>query len=162
MALNVVRVEPTDLDPVVEIIEDARQWLLSRGINQWPKPMTKDWLANITRGHEVYLASADGVDVATVTIQWSDEQIWGEMPDNAGYIHQLAVRDRFHGRQTGLQLLGWAEKRIGSLNKRFARLDCWSENTKLCVYYENAGYVLRRGTTRYGRSFNLYEKEIGS
>jgi ribosomal protein S18 acetylase RimI-like enzyme len=160
VALNVVRVEPADLDAVVEIIEDARRWLLSRGINQWPKPMTKRWLAEITHGHEVYLASLDGINVATVTIQWSDEQIWGEMQDNAGYIHQLAVRDHFHGRRTGLQLLGWAEKRIASRNKWCARLDCWSENAKLCAYYENAGYTFQRVTTRYGRSFNLYEKEI--
>lgn len=103
----------------------------------------------------------DGRTIGTVTIQWSDEEIWGKMPNDAGYIHQMAIRRDFKGKRLGLELLAWAEKHIGSQGKRFARLDCWSENPKLSAYYEKAGYVFqRRFVTKHGWSLNLYEKEI--
>lgn len=99
--------------------------------------------------------------MGTVTIQWSDEEIWGQMPEDAGYIHQMVIRRAFAGQELGLKLLGWAEKRVASRGKQFARLDCWSENPKLCAYYEQAGYILRRVVaTQYSWSLNLYEKEI--
>jgi ribosomal protein S18 acetylase RimI-like enzyme len=153
MSLTVVKAALTDVVQVQGLLEGARQWLLSKGINQWPYPITNDWLAKRISEREVYLASASGLNVGTVTIQWSDEEIWGEMPDDAGYIHQIAIRRDFGGRGLGLELLGWAETRIASQNKQFARLDCWSENPKLCAYYANAGYVIQRTvTTKYGWS----------
>jgi ribosomal protein S18 acetylase RimI-like enzyme len=111
--------------------------------------------------HEVYLASVNGLTIGTVTIQWSDEEIWGVMPDDAGYIHQMAIRRDFKGQGLGLELLVWAEKRIASQHKQFARLDCWSENPKLCAYYETAAYAFqRRVATKHGWSLNLYQKEL--
>lgn len=161
MNFEVIRAQLSDINEVQAILEGARQWLLSKGINQWPYPIAKDWLAKRISEHEVYLASVNGITIGTVTIQWSDEETWGEMPDDAGYIHQIAIRRDFKGNGLGMGLLGWAEKRIASQNKQFARLDCWSENPKLCAYYENAGYIFQRlVATKYGWSVNLYEKEI--
>lgn len=161
MSLNIVRAELTDIDEVHAILEGARQWLLSKGIHQWPYPFPKDWLAKRLSEHEIYLASVNGLHIGTVTIQWADEETWGEMPDDAGYIHQLAIRRDFGGQGLGLQLLRWADTRIASQQKQFARLDCWSTNPKLCAYYENAGYIFQRRAVHPQRlRLNLYQKEI--
>lgn len=161
MTLKVVRADPTDVEEIQFLLEGTRQWLLSKGINQYLYPFTRDWLTKRISKHEVYLVSVSGLTLGTVTIQWSDEAIWGKMPDDAGYIHQMAIRRDLKGHGLGLELLDWAEKRIASQHKRFARLDCWSENPKLCAYYDSAGYVFQRMvTTKYGRSLNLYQKEV--
>lgn len=110
-------------------------------------------------GARSLLASVNGITIGTVIIQWSDEEIWGKLPANAGYIHQIAIRWNFAGQGLGSELLRWAERHIASEGKQFARLDCWSENPKLCAYYENAGYVFQRTvTTKYGWSLNLYKR----
>ena len=133
----------------------------SKGINRWPYPWATDWLAKRISEHEVYLASVSGIIVGTVVVQWSDKGIWDDMPNNAGYIHQMAVRRNFAGQGLRSELLRWAEKHIASENKQLARLNCWSDNPKLCAYYEKAGYIFQRTvTTKYGWSLNLYEKEI--
>ncbi len=145
MQFDVVRAQLSELDEVIAILEGARQWLLSRGIeHQWVHPFPKDWLAKQIQIHEVYLASKKDVTVGTLTIQHSDKETWGEMSDDAGYIHQMAIRREYKGKGLGLQLLHWAEQRIISYGKKYIRLDCGSKNAKLCAYYEKAGYVFQR------------------
>jgi len=161
MSFEVVRAQPADVEEVRTILEGARQWLLSKGINQWIYPFAKTWLARRIEEHEVYLASWSGVFIGTLTIQWSDREIWGEMPDAAGYIHQMAVREEFRGKGLGLQLLRWGEERIASHGKQYVRLDCLADNSKLSAYYEQAGYIFqRRAAHPQGMLLNLYEKKF--
>jgi ribosomal protein S18 acetylase RimI-like enzyme len=161
MSFEVVRSQTADVEKVRAILEEAREWLVSKGINQWPYPWTKHWLTDKISKHELYLAMEDGSAIATVTIQWSDEETWGKMSDDAGYIHQLAIRRGYEGKGLGLELLRWTEGRIASCDKNFARLDCWAENPKLCSYYETAGYRYQRTIrTKYDWSLKLYQKEL--
>ena len=158
--LHIARAQPADLDAVDKLREEASQWLLSRGIDQWPHPWTVERLAATAAKHKLYLALLNGRSAGTFTIQWSDEEIWGEMPDDAGYIHRLIVARDFKGRGFGRELLRYAEQQIRAKGNRFARLDCRSDNPKLCAYYENVGYVYQRSAeTRWGL-LNLYEKAL--
>jgi ribosomal protein S18 acetylase RimI-like enzyme len=160
MSFDVARAQLADVEKVRAILEEAREWLVSKGIDQWPYPWTKDWLADKISQHDVYLAVENGSVIGTVTIQWSDRETWGEMPDDAGYIHHVTTHREHARRGLGLELLRWAERRIESCDKKYSRLDCWSENPKLCSYYEAAGYQYQRTVaTRYG-PVSLYQKEL--
>ncbi len=54
MQFDVVRAQLSELDEVIAILEGARQWILSRGIeHQWAHPFPKDWLAKQIQIHEV-------------------------------------------------------------------------------------------------------------
>lgn len=53
----------------------------------------------------------DGEAIGTVMLQWSDEEIWGTMADDAGYVHGLRIRRRAAGLGLGRALLRWAEPR---------------------------------------------------
>ena len=109
--LEVVRAEPSDLDSVVSILEEVAQWIITKGIDQWPATLPGHWrqrIAESIQRKEVYLARLDGEPVGTLTLQWSDELVWGNVPDDAGYVHKLAIRRAVAGRGLGHYLLGWA------------------------------------------------------
>ena len=161
--IEVVRADASDLDTVLSILEEAARWLASRGIDQWgPGSSPRDRvLARIKRG-EVYLAVQHGKPVGNIVLQWSDEETWGDVPDDAGYVHGLAIRRGAAGRGLGLKLLRWAERRAAAAGKRYLRLDCAAGNRALNGYYERAGFSHRGQTSVFGLEVSLFEKEIGA
>jgi len=151
---------PEDAETVAGIMEEAARWLASRGVDQW---QMGDWLRpllaeRIGRG-EVYLVWLGDQPVATLTLQWSDEQTWGAVRDDAGYVHSFAVRRAYGGQGIGLALLGWAERTAAAAGKTYLRLDCMARNGALRSYYERAGFVLRDDLPHDVWSA-LYEKRV--
>lgn len=45
----------------------------------------------------MYLARLAGRTFGTFALQWSDEEVWGDVPEDAGYVQGLAVRRDFAG-----------------------------------------------------------------
>ena len=159
--LKVRRANTADLDVVLSILEDAARWLVFKGIEGWrPGSFSRRRIAaRIERG-EMYLAELAGRAVGTFALQWSDEETWGRVPDDAGYVHGLAVCRDFAGKGLGRELLGWAENRAAASGKRYLRLDCVAENTALNEYYERAGFSHRGRVSVRGLVVSLYEKEV--
>jgi len=140
--IEVRQAQPADFEAVMAILEEASQWLLSKSIHQWPAgAFPKTYVANAIERGEFYLARQNGQAAGTIKLQWSDKLIWGDQPDDAGYVHHLAIRRAFAGHQLGRQLLHWAEGQVAAADKQYLRLDCWGENVKLKQYYERAGYL---------------------
>ena len=141
--LTVRRAGPEDVETVAALLEDAAAWILARGIRQWPARFPRRFVAAAIRDHEVYLALDGPQAVGTFTIQWADEPVWGRRPDDAGYVHRLAVRRDRAGQGLGRWLLARAEERIRAAGRRYLRLDCMAANAGLRRYYESAGFVGR-------------------
>jgi GNAT superfamily N-acetyltransferase len=157
---SITRAHPDDLETVASILEESAAWLQTRGIDQW---RMGDWLRpllakRIAQG-EVYLARCEGAAVATLTLQWSDAETWGPMPDDAGYVHSLAVRRAYAGHCLGRALLAWAERQVADAGRAFLRLDCMARNAALRTYYERAGFAERRDIPTDAWSA-LYEKPV--
>ncbi len=149
---------------MLDILEEAARWLTSKGIDQW-RPGTflgarrQSVAEQVDRG-EVYLAKLDGQAIATLALQWSDKMFWGDVPDDAGYVHRLAIRRAYAGMGLGHQLLEWAERKVASAGKRYLRLDCMAENPGLNEYYKKAGFHYRGEVHGKGWSASLYEKKV--
>jgi GNAT superfamily N-acetyltransferase len=157
---TVARARPDDAETVANLLEEAAAWLHARGIDQWHMG---DWLrpllaARIAQG-EVHLARHEGEPAATLTLQWSDGETWGPMPDDAGYIHGFAVRRAYAGQGLGRALLAWAERQVADTGRSFLRLDCMARNLALRAYYERVGFVERRDIPTDDWSA-LYEKRV--
>lgn len=159
--LDVRKASAADQDAVLCILEDAARWLVRMGIEGWsPGSFSRGRiLERIERG-EMYIAELDGQPVGTFALQWSDEETWGSTPDDAGYVHGLAVRRDFAGRGLGSELLGRAERMAAESGKRYLRLDCVAENTALNAYYERAGFRHRGRVPVRGLDVSLYEREV--
>src|SRR3954447_9494455 len=91
--LHVMRARLDDLDTVLALLEDARRWLMYKGFGaQWPHAHPGGVFAErIDRG-EQYIARYKEPIVGVFSLMWSDAEVWGYVPDDAGYVHALAVR----------------------------------------------------------------------
>lgn len=130
-----------DAESVLGLLSDATAWLLERGIDQWhPGQWRAESIASAIARGETHLMYAQDRAIATISLQWTDEQMWPGAAEDAGYMHRLAVARTDHGKEVGRMLLTWAEWTIAKRPRRFARLDCTCENPVLRRYYEDAGY----------------------
>jgi len=89
--LDIEKVTVDDLDTVFSILLDAVQWLRQKGLKAWDPSSLKKTLLLSIEADEVYLAKLNQQPVGTITVQWLDPALWGERPNDAGYIHKLAV-----------------------------------------------------------------------
>lgn len=166
MQLIIVQAQPSELETVLDILEEAAQWLTAKGIDQWPPGAFRNGhrrlqsLVDHLNQGEVYLAEVDGEAIGTIRLQWSDKPTWGDMPDDAGYVHSLAIRRAFAGKGVGRQLLQWAENTVAARGKQYLRLDCMTENQALNRYYQQAGFTHLRNIEGNGWKASLYEKKV--
>lgn len=161
--LEVREALPADLDAVLSILEDAARWLVRRGIEGWkPGSFSRRRISDRIEGGEMYLAEISGRAVGTFALQWSDEETWGNVPDDAGYVHGLAVRWDFAGRGLGRELLRWAENEASLAGKTYLRLDCVAGNTRLNEYYVRANFDYKGSVLVKGLAVSLYEREVGA
>jgi GNAT superfamily N-acetyltransferase len=172
--LQVNRATAPDFDAVYAIIAEAAAWLQSRDISQWNWFLTdpgKDLVRHRIETAETYLVlDPRAQPLATFTLQWDDEMIWGPRGKDgtAGYVHGLAVRRRAAGIGLGLKMLEWSSNLISRKSRRLLRLDCMAKNEFLCNYYRRAGFTDagRNDALSIGASqqlfIQLFEKPIDS
>ncbi|SDS57145.1 GNAT family N-acetyltransferase [Actinopolymorpha singaporensis] len=140
-----------DLPVVFALLNDAAEWLASRGIDQWPAKFERDneWRAQriekyVANGY-VYIASDDRGYVATVTISpHADPDFaggWPDGPDNALYVYRMATMRRAAGQGLGERMLAWAGDRAARSGRPWLRLDVHRDNHELQRYYERLGFI---------------------
>ncbi len=160
--LEVRQARSADLDTVLSILEDAARWMVRQRHSGWtPGSFSRRRIAEIIGCGEMYLALLAGQAVGTFALQWSDEETWGRVPDNAGYIHGLAILRNSAGRGLGRELLSWTENRVFRSGRKYLRLDCTAGNEALNEYYVRVGFDYRGRVTVRGLSVSLYEKRVG-
>lgn len=142
------RAQAQDLDDVAEVLAEAAVWLGSQGLDQWQYPVRREQVAeSISRG-ECYIATSGqngrGSEVlATITVDdHADPEFWSpeDGPDEALYVHRLAVRRSAAGRELGAYLLDWAGGHAYAAGKKWLRLDAWRSNPGLLDYYAQRGW----------------------
>ena len=127
----------------------------------WPEEFPRGPYEESIAAGEVYLLRRGGAPVGMLLLQWSDRELWGDVPEDAGYVHKLAVRRAYAGEGLGREMLRWAEGEAAAAGKRYLRLDCMADNPPLRAYYERAGFEPRGVVYGAGWSACLYEKRVG-
>jgi len=158
--LTVNLATPAESNTVIEILGDAVRWLESRGLPTWSPDVLADVMPAAVRRGEVYIARLGDQPVGTVSIQWSDPIYWGERPNDAGYIHKLAITRTAAGQHVGAQLVDWSERFIVEQGRLYARLDCHAANPTINRFYQAAGYEARGTVAVNNLVLNLYEKRL--
>src|SRR3989441_12518982 len=105
--VRIVRAQQGDLDSVLEILEEASRWLSSKGLEtRWrPSPTFRETIKNnIERGNVYVVKDVEGT-VGTITLQWSDNKFWGDLPPDSGYVHKLAIKRSHGGKRLGPRML---------------------------------------------------------
>ncbi len=154
----------TEADAAVagSILDEASRWMATLGYRHWPVPFPADELAERIERGELYVVDVDGDTAATLTLLWDDRSFWGERPPDAAYIHKLAVRRAFAGRDLGRAIVEWADHEAAAAGRRYLRLDCLRDNPGIRGYYEGLGFEHRGDRDDELRGFvvALYERPV--
>jgi GNAT superfamily N-acetyltransferase len=163
-SILVRRAAPVEIDDVTSILSEAAEWLMERGIEQWPNPFPIELVVPSLEQGRTFLALSDGVVAGTITLLDS-YSYWPDSPPDALYVRRVAIRRPFVG--LGRFLMYWAERQALRRNKDYLRLDCYSGNESLRRYYESLGFefcgeieVAMSGGLPYKCA--LYEKRVSA
>ena len=154
---------PGEVEIVLALLNEAADWLRSKGIDQWQSRYFNRMLIleGIGKG-EVYLARLDDQVVGTITVQWSDPLWWPDAPMDAAYFHRLAVKRDYAAKGLGRCMIEWAENRAKASGKSYLRLNCMFENPRIRRYYESLGFLYRGDASLNDVNVHcaLYEKRL--
>jgi GNAT superfamily N-acetyltransferase len=157
----------SELRAAAEILDEAASWMAARGFMGWrpgsfrrPGTFERRALVSAFGSGDLYVAWEAERAVATVTLLWEDPLYWPGAPEDAGYVHRLAVRRTAAGRGVGRMVLGWAEEQARARGKQHLRLDCAADDPGIRAYYERARFVHQREVRVRGVDMSLYQKEI--
>ncbi|WP_369077097.1 GNAT family N-acetyltransferase [Paractinoplanes maris] len=155
-----------DFEALVGLREEARQWLIHKGTDQWqPKTTGRLSLDQVRSGIARSIAQGtcyvalDGEDlVGTITVdKFADPEFWtdDDNPNDALYAHRMIVGRHFAGKGIGAQMLDYASKLAPAAGKRWLRLDAWRTNDALHRYYTGVGFD-------HVRTVNLHHRGSGA
>jgi len=146
--LTLRRAAVDDLGVVIQLIEEAAEWLRSRGTGQWARPWPNRAerdsriLAALSQG-KTWIGWDDSVPAAMITADPEEDPYW---PDDLRreptvYVHRQVVRRPYKGVGLGAALLDWA----GGTAQRdhgaeWIRVSAWTTNTRLHDYYRGQGF----------------------
>ncbi len=141
-ALSIDLARHNEAAQISRVLGDATIRKVTYGDMSWgSEGWSEDDSSELISRSPTYAVRLDGEIVGTVGLQWEDASIWGDQPPVAGYIHRLAIKDGFHGLGLGEQVLNWAQAEAAKKGRSLLRLDCSTDNPKLCAYYEKLGFV---------------------
>ncbi|MDA9774107.1 GNAT family N-acetyltransferase [Saprospiraceae bacterium] len=145
--LDFKRIDTSDMEIVLTILEAAAMGLKSKGIDQWsywldPPESKKKWLLDGLTNKEFYFLKQADETLGMIRILESDELYWGKQNEAALYIHSLVVQAEFKGRGLGVKAMLKVEEIAREKKINFLRLDCVSENQDLCNYYIQQGFKI--------------------
>ena len=130
-----------DYQGISEILDEACRWLAEQGIRQWTAPFGEDYIRHKIAGREFHVITLAGQPVGVFRLLWSDAVFWGDVPDDAAYIHTLAVRRAYAGQGIGQRAIEWASGRARQQSRKYLRLDCMAGSQPLKSYYERLGFT---------------------
>ena len=137
-------IQPATLDDcgsVSDILLEAASWLAQRGISMWREDeVVASRIREDVAAGLFFLATVASEPVGTLKFQLSDPLFWPDVPDDAAYVHRLAVRRRLAGGTLSAALLRWAAERAAASGRRFLRLDCEASRPRLRAVYERFGF----------------------
>ncbi|MGH9241407.1 MAG: GNAT family N-acetyltransferase [Vicinamibacterales bacterium] len=134
------RLQQSEVDAAVAILDAAAEWLLARGIRQWTTTYPRELYQRAQEhGENFGLFDRDRV-IAIVTVTTAPPEWEAELRgQHARWITKLAVAADCHGRGLGRRL---AEEMLDHLRREGAPsawLDC--RNGPLVAFYESLGFV---------------------
>jgi ribosomal protein S18 acetylase RimI-like enzyme len=144
---------PDDIPKIIGLIDQAAEWLTTKGTDQWAKP----WPSLQERDRRVRRGVVDGFTwlvedhdalVGTASCRPdSHSELWGdaETQEPAGYMARLVINRQYAGRNIGGHLTDWIGARAqAEFYAKSVRIDVWTTNVSLHSYYKRCGFTFLR------------------
>ncbi len=132
-----------DTPALVDVLTEAADWVEQLdGTTMWVEgELEEDCVRSEVEAGLFVVAAADGGVVGAMRFQLQDRLFWPDLDGHdSAFVHRLAVRRTHAGRGVSTALLQWAVERARLLNRRYLRLDCDAERSRLRALYERFGF----------------------
>lgn len=162
LSVSVRQATLEDISLVSAILYEAALWLEQQNMALWgeaevsPEVVCQDIEAGL-----FYIAFYEGSAVGVVKFETEDLIFWSDVPqEDSAFIHRLAVRRSFAGGLVSTALMKWAVEHSRGLGKRYLRLDCAADRSRLRLVYERFGFR-HHSDRQVGRYYvTRYEYEV--
>jgi len=154
------RASPSHLGVILQLIEEAVEWLRGKDTDQWAQP----WPDRRTRDERIWrdldsgrtwILWDDAVPAGTITVTTEDPRDpagrcvwpWRKRRQQALYVGRVIVRRSHAGLGLGAALFDWASHAaLQQIGTPRLRIDVWTTNRDLHTYYRSHGF--RRSARR--------------
>jgi ribosomal protein S18 acetylase RimI-like enzyme len=165
MRLSYINVDSTYENQIFSLLREAAVWLNNKGIDYWqnwlnPPQKHIKWIQEGIINKEFFLVYNSNELVGMYRLLINDPIFWGNKLDKAVYIHSLTTKREYSGKGFGKLIIFDIEKEAKEKGFQFIRLDCGSDITGLCNYYESIGFQNVGICEVDGYKTKLYQKEI--
>ena len=158
------KTKSTELDEIMLIIEDGREFLQQQGINQWQHGSPgKEIIEQDIKNQTSYVYETDRNIVATAMITNYDRDyenyptLWSKC-DNYLVIHRIATIKNKRNQGVGRQFLSAIVKFAKKENIDYIRIDTHKNNKIMRKFLSNFGFV-ELGEIKLTMKNNLDDKE---
>lgn len=134
-----------DTLPIVQLLTQAARWVEQLdGTVMWVEGELDEDAVRAEVGAGMFVLAESGRQaVGTLRFQLEDRLFWPDLDaSESAFVHRLAVRRDFAGGGVSTALLLWAVDRARTLGRRYLRLDCDAERSRLRALYERFGFRL--------------------
>lgn len=134
-----------DADAIVETLAEAARWVEELdGTIMWVEGELEQGRVRAEADAALFVVGeVDGRVVGAIRFQLEDRLFWPDLDAaDSAFVHRLAVRRAFAGQGISTALLEWAVDRARTLGKRYLRLDCDADRSRLRALYERFGFRL--------------------
>jgi GNAT superfamily N-acetyltransferase len=145
MATSIRHATADDTRALVETLTEALNWVEQLdGTIMWVEGELEEHCVRAEAAAGMFVvAEADGRVIGAMRFQLEDRLFWPDLDGrDSAFVHRLAVRRAHAGHGVSTLLLEWAVDRARALEKRYLRLDCDAERTRLRALYERFGFRL--------------------
>lgn len=140
---------PTDIDAMMQIVNDAKLLLKNQNINQWQNGYSNRPLLEKDAADGIgYVLCEDGCIVGMCAITFGADEsyekiegCWKTDGCNYAVVHRMAVAANSHGKALGVKIYAEAEK-LARTRKAFSiRADTHKENIAMQRTMEKSGFL---------------------
>ena len=138
--MEIVRSTTNDLETIFTLYDAAIAYQKAVSHLHW-LPFERNRVeVEIDQGRQ-WKIMVDGQVACIFATAYADPEIWGERSDApAVYLHRIVTNPAFRGRNFVFHIVQWAKEHGKNLDKKFVRLDTWSDNLRLKDHYLAAGF----------------------
>jgi GNAT superfamily N-acetyltransferase len=142
MEAEIRQAQPADAPVIEEMLREAARWVDALGVVMWEEgELDCSRIAREVAEGQFFIAEVGGVPAGAIRFQLLDRLFWPDLAqDESAFIHRLVVKRAFKGRGVSTALLAWSAARARAIGKRFLRLDCDAQRTRLRALYERFGF----------------------
>lgn len=136
---------PVDTPMIADTLIEAAKWVEQLdGTVMWIEgELEEDRVRAEVNGGMFVVAEIEGQIAGALRFQLEDQLFWPDLDSrDSAFVHRLAVRRAFARQGVSTALLEWTVDRAHALGKRYLRLDCDAERSRLRAFYERFGFRL--------------------